>query len=111
MAMVQNFILYLCIMLLVGLSVPFGGTPVTVIIQKRVASEIQGRVFSILNLIYSISMPLGMAIFGTFSDIVSIQSLMIFCGICLLILAFVMFCSKSITTPVTHRTSVNQVNN
>lgn len=94
LALEQNFYLYLFIMLLTGLSVPFGGMPITVLIQERVESEIQGRVFSILQLVYSICMPLGMIIFGTLSDIVSIQSLMIICGIGLVILSILMFATN-----------------
>lgn len=96
LALVDNFYIYLCVMFLVGFSVPFGGTPVNVIIQKRVASDMQGRVFSILQLIYSVCMPLGMAIFGPLADIVTIQFLMIVCGIVLALLTFFMFITKSL---------------
>lgn len=96
LAIAVNFYVYLFIMLLVGLSVPFGGMPITVIIQERVASEMQGRVFSILQLVYSACMPLGMTIFGTLSDIVSIQSLMIICGIGLVILTILMLVTKAL---------------
>jgi DHA3 family macrolide efflux protein-like MFS transporter len=46
-----------------------------------------GRVFSLINVMFSGFMPLGMAIFGPLADVVRIQSMVIICAVPLLLLA------------------------
>ena len=46
-----------------------------------VAVDIQGRVFSILQLIATTALPLGMVIFGPLADFIPIQTLLIVSGL------------------------------
>lgn len=87
MAFVTNFTLYLFCMALVGISIPFGSSSIIVLLQEKVEPSIQGRIFSILQLIFSLCMPLGMAMFGPLADVISIQFLMVICGILMMILS------------------------
>lgn len=48
--------------------------------MEKVQIEMQGRIFSLLNTIFSGVMPLGMIIFGVLSDIISIKYLIIPAG-------------------------------
>lgn len=81
------FWLYLMIMIINGISMPLCNTPVMVLIQEKVDTNMQGRVFSLIQIVFSLFMPIGMIIFGPMSDVVPIQTLMIGSGIALLILA------------------------
>lgn len=56
------------------------------ILQEKVPMEMQGRIFSLLNAIFSGLMPLGMLLFGVLADIVKINYLIIPSGIVLLII-------------------------
>ncbi len=61
--------------------VGFHGVLLTTLIQKRTPSEYRGRVFSLLNLIRTGLMPIGMAIFGVLIDSLGdLTQLMFWCG-------------------------------
>jgi len=51
------------------------------ILQVRVEAEYMGRVFSVLAMLSSIMMPLGMTAWGPLADIVLIDWLLIFSGV------------------------------
>ena len=55
-------------------------------LQEKVQIEMQGRIFSLLNAIFSGRMPLGMILFGVSADIVSINYLIIPAGVILLLI-------------------------
>lgn len=75
---------YLIIMLLCGVTLPAFNTPAMVLLQERVEDEYRGRVFSVLTMLSTAAMPLGMILFGFMSDYVSIESLLIATGILIL---------------------------
>jgi len=80
-----NFYLYFGMMLLQGIVLPFYNTPVTVVVQEQVDPQYMGRVSSILTMINSIAMPIGIAIFGPLADQIAIEWLMIVSGLGMLI--------------------------
>jgi MFS transporter, DHA3 family, macrolide efflux protein len=80
-----NFTVYLIILVIAGLFMPAYGAADTVLIQENVAEHMMGRVFSLVQIIASIAMPLGMLVFGPLSDIVSLQYILIGSGFLLLV--------------------------
>lgn len=73
----QNFILYLVIMFLSGIPMPFMGASTTTLLQELVEPDMQGRVFGVHMLISNTVMPVGMLVFGPLADFVSIELLLI----------------------------------
>ena len=90
------FWLYLVIMGLTGLSIPFFSTPSTVLLQEKVEPDFLGRVFGVYGMISSSMMPLGMLIFGPLSDAVQIEWLLIGTGALLFVLSFFLIGSKDL---------------
>ncbi len=77
---VPVFSIYLVIMVLMGLLIPFFNVPATVLLQEKVEPNYMGRVFSVLDMIASVTMPLGMIFFGPLSDTVKIEWLLVGTG-------------------------------
>jgi len=92
----DSFIIYMICMALIGLSIPFYITQLTVILQIRVEESYLGRVFSVLTMISSVMMPLGMVFWGPLGDIVSIDYLLISTGVGMSMLVFPIILSKEI---------------
>ncbi len=91
-----NFWVYLTMMSLIGLSMPFFNTPATVLLQEQVEPEYMGRIFGVLTMVSSVMMPAGMLIFGPLADIVPIEWLLILTGFGMLILSFVLLKNKAL---------------
>ena len=91
---VPNFWIYLGIMLLCGLTVPFFNTPTMTIMQTKINPQIMGRVFSVLMMINGLAMPLGMALFGPLGDVVRIEILLIVTGALIFASGFALLASK-----------------
>ncbi len=91
---VHLFPLYLAIMVITGISMPFFSSPVMVLIQEKVESQIQGRVFSMLQIIGSATMPIGMAVFGPLSDVIKIQTIMIISGAAMALFSIIMLLDR-----------------
>lgn len=91
-----NFTLYLAIMLIAGVFMPFFGTAETVLIQEQVPENMLGRVFSIIQIIASAVLPLGMVLFGPLADIVSIEWIMIVTGSLMAVLGIYIFMNKKL---------------
>ncbi|HZK87895.1 MAG TPA: MFS transporter, partial [Anaerovoracaceae bacterium] len=93
-----NFIFYLGVMFASGIFLPFFSTAETVLILENVEEHMLGRVYSIVQIIISAVMPLGMLLFGPLGDVISIESILIGSGLCILLL-----------TPFIWRTKVEAV--
>lgn len=93
---VSNFWVYLGIMLLCGMSVPLFNTPVMTVMQTKIEPHIMGRVFSILMMINSLAIPLGMLLFGPLGDVVKIEYLLIVTGVLLFASTFLLCASKTL---------------
>jgi DHA3 family macrolide efflux protein-like MFS transporter len=89
-----NFWFYLGVMLVMGATVPFVNTGSMTVLQLRVQPELMGRVFSLVSIVGSGTMPLSMAIFGPISDAVSVESLLIFTGALMILIALAAFRAK-----------------
>lgn len=75
------FIAYLACNMLIGVTSPCYNTPITASIQENVEAEMQGRIFSFMQIATSCALPLGMMFFGPLADRTNIQSLLIISGI------------------------------
>ncbi len=81
-------------MVIIGVAMPVFNTPAMVILQQRVEGDYLGRVFSIMSMLASIVMPMGMLIFGPLADIIPIESLLVTTGILIIILCIFMWKDK-----------------
>lgn len=72
---------YLAVMGLFGLCIPLFNTPALVMLQEKVDPDFLGRVFSVMTMISSSIMPIGMLLFGPMADMVPIEWLLVGTGI------------------------------
>jgi len=79
----RDFTLYLIIMGVAGLFMPIIATAQTVFIQETTQPTMLGRVFSIVQIISASAMPVAILIFGPLADIVSVEVILIVCGVLL----------------------------
>jgi DHA3 family macrolide efflux protein-like MFS transporter len=96
LGLLTNFIPYLICMGVMGLTVPLANTPGTAVMQTKTDPAYMGRVFSVIAMISSVLMPLGMVFFGPLSDIVPVDTLLIATGAGTIILAFLMRADKKL---------------
>lgn len=80
-----NFTSYLVVLVVAGLFMPAYNAADTVLIQENVSEHMMGRVFSLVQIIASLAMPLGMLVFGPLADIIKIQYILIGSGFLLLL--------------------------
>ncbi len=78
-----TFVIYLIIMGLGGIFVPFLNTAEIVMIQEISDEDKLGRVFSIVQILSGSAIPLGIVVFGPLADRVSIQLLLVVSGVLL----------------------------
>lgn len=91
---IDEFYVYLGIMVLTGMTMPLFNVPSMVLLQEKVETNMQGRVFSFVQIVGSGVMPLGMAVFGPLADVVKIQVLMIISGAALILVGISIFYNK-----------------
>lgn len=92
LGLTPNFWIYLIPMGVFGLALPFYNTGATVLIQEHVEESYMGRVFSVLNMLMTSMMPLGMLVFGPLAEVVSIETLLIITGAAMLLISvFILF--------------------
>ena len=96
MGIAPNFVLYLFVMFISGIFMPFYSTAEMVLIQENVEEQMLGRVFSIIQIIASVAMPVGMLVFGPLADLIKIEYMMIGTGLLQVFLALYIFSNKSI---------------
>jgi DHA3 family macrolide efflux protein-like MFS transporter len=94
LGIVTNFYIYGISMLLQGIVLPFYNTPTNVMLQELVDKQYMGRVLSIMTMINSVAMPLGILIFGPLADVVDIELLMIVSGIGMVIFGALYWVNK-----------------
>jgi MFS transporter, DHA3 family, macrolide efflux protein len=96
LGIVPNFWVYITIMGLAGVSMPLFNTPATVLLQEKVEPDYMGRVFGLMGMIGSVTMPMGMLVFGPLADVVDIEWLLIVTGGLLFIQGFFLLGTKSL---------------
>lgn len=96
MGLSPNFVLYILFIFISGLAIPFLSAPTTVLLQEMVNVDIQGRVFSILQLIATIALPLGMVVFGPTADFIPIQTLLVVSGLIMAVCSLTIIRNKAL---------------
>ncbi|MBM7871312.1 DHA3 family macrolide efflux protein-like MFS transporter [Clostridium pascui] len=96
LGVVPNFWVYLSFMCLFGAVMPAFNTPATVLLQEKVEENFLGRVFSVLGMISSITMPLAMLVFGPLADAVAIEWMLIGTGVLLVVQGFFLMKNKEL---------------
>jgi DHA3 family macrolide efflux protein-like MFS transporter len=91
-----NFFFYVSMWAVVGFFVAISSPLLVGLIQEKVNPEYIGRVFSVYGLINSISMPLGMLVFGPISDFYDISLIILLSGVGMVIIAIVPFFIKNL---------------
>ena len=89
-----NFYFYIGVWLVVGLFISISNPILVGLIQAKVEPEFIGRVFSVFGLMNTISLPLGMLVFGPLSDIVDISLMILLSGVGMAILAIIPLINK-----------------
>lgn len=84
-----NFFTYIGTWLIVGFFISLSNPILIGLLQEKVEPEYIGRVFSVFGLINTISLPLGMLVFGPISDFVDISLIIFLSGVCMVILAII----------------------
>jgi DHA3 family macrolide efflux protein-like MFS transporter len=90
-----NFFFYVSMWAVVGFFVAISSPLLVGLIQEKVNPEYIGRVFSVFGLINSVSMPLGMLVFGPLSDFVDISLIILLSGVVMVIIAIIPLLNRS----------------
>lgn len=90
-----SFTFYLVVMFFTGIFSPIFYAAETVLIQENVNNDMQGRVFSIIDIIILSVMPIGMLIFGPAADLFKIELIMIATGSLMLVLGGLILSGKA----------------
>ncbi|MGX9134460.1 MFS transporter [Rummeliibacillus sp. JY-2-4R] len=94
LGIIPNFWIYLTITSICGVVMPLFNTPSMVLLQEKVEENFLGRVFSILTMISTSMMPLGMLVFGPLADYIAIEWMLIGTGFMMMLLGFFLVRSK-----------------
>lgn len=98
MGLVRHFPIYLIFMVLYGIALTIVQTALTAMIQKNAEASMTGRVFGLMNSLYSVCYPAGMMVFGALADKVPLQWSMIVSGAALLILSCFSYWDRELKT-------------
>lgn len=93
---VQLFYVPIIADLFVGIGNAFIIGPIMAILNKVVARDMQGRVFSLIGSLNSIMMPIGLAIAGPLAGAIGIRSIYLISGVAFLIATFVAMFNRTI---------------
>lgn len=80
------FWIFALLMFFIGLTIPAAQTAVFTLVQEKTDPSVLGRVFSLVNVMFTGFMPLGMAVFGPLADVIRIQTMVIICAVFIIIL-------------------------
>jgi DHA3 family macrolide efflux protein-like MFS transporter len=75
------FTLAVAMMFITGASIALTDGPLMAILQKTIAPDMQGRVFTLFGSLISMTSPIGLIIAGPVTDVIGIQVLYIVAGI------------------------------
>lgn len=82
-----DFRLFSMMLFLISVAIPVVQSSAMTLLQENTEPAVLGRVFGLMNVMYTGFMPLGMAVFGPLADFIRIQSMVIACSGILLLLA------------------------
>jgi DHA3 family macrolide efflux protein-like MFS transporter len=81
LGLAPSLLVFLAVMGLIGLAVPFFSTPSMTLLQETVEPEKQGRVFGFVGIVMAVTMPIGMVVFGPLADIVPVEAILVGSGV------------------------------
>lgn len=84
-----HFWVYIGFWCFVGFFISLSSPLMVALIQEKVDPLYIGRIFSVFGLIHTISLPLGMLVFGPLSDTVDISLLILISGVIMIMLAII----------------------
>lgn len=90
------FLLYLLCNTLIGVTSPCYNAPITVTIQEKVEPDMQGRIFSFMQIATSCALPLGMMFFGPLADFVKVQNLLIISGGMVAVISILVYATSAL---------------
>jgi DHA3 family macrolide efflux protein-like MFS transporter len=99
LGLTRDFALYLVLMVLSGIPMPFLSASTTTLLQEIVPGDMQGRVFSLQQLIVSTVMPIGLAVFGPLADVVSVETLLVVASALMAVPGVWLYLSKHAVSP------------
>ncbi len=88
------FWLFTVLMFFIGMTIPAAQSAVFTLVQEKTDPSMLGRVFSLVNVMFTGFMPLGMAIFGPLADVVRIQTMVIICAVFIILLSLSILLSR-----------------
>lgn len=88
------FWLFAALMFFIGMTIPAAQSSVFTLVQEKTEPSMLGRVFSLVNVMFTGLMPLGMAIFGPLADIVRVQTMVIVCAVFIILLGMSIILSR-----------------
>jgi DHA3 family macrolide efflux protein-like MFS transporter len=96
LGIVGNFWIYVIVMGLIGFAAPISNVPMMTVLQEKVSPDFMGRVMSVLTMLNSVAMPVGILFFGPMCDVISVNTLVLFSGITTCLITIPMFISKTL---------------
>ena len=96
LGVVTSFSVYVALMVVIGAAMPMTNTPAMTLFQRNIDPDYMGRVFSLINMLSSLAMPLGLVVFGPLADIIGLNLLFILTGATLLVLSITFTLNKTI---------------
>jgi DHA3 family macrolide efflux protein-like MFS transporter len=90
------FYFILVVSFLLGVGVTMMDAPFLAIMNSMVAKDMQGRVFTLINSLSGLMLPVGLAIAGPAADFLGIEWIYFICGGAFLIITLLGFLSKSL---------------
>ena len=91
LGVVSHFYVYLFVLTISGIFLPVFTTSNTLLIQENVPNEMLGRVFSNIQIVSSFATPVGIIIFGPLGDCFPIEYLLVFTGLCVFVVSYLIF--------------------
>jgi len=92
---IQTVYIYMLVMMVIGACIAFASVFWQSLLQNYTPGYMTGRVFSVSTLIGNASLPIAYGVFGVLLNLSSIFSLMVACGVCLMVLCFYLYFRNS----------------
>lgn len=89
-----GFYFFLAMMLIMGIFVSFFSATEMTLFQEKVELDKQGRVFSLVQMVSTTILPVGMLLFGPLGDVVNLTYMFLICGVLIVVLGIFIFRNK-----------------
>lgn len=97
---ISGFYLFLGATLIMGIFISISSSTEMALFQEKVDIKMQGRVFSLVQIVTTTIMPLAMLLFGPLGDLINVKLLFIICGILTLGLSLFIYTNKRLRKAV-----------